>query len=76
MTNLEKFARQSLDLALYNINNYSTKSTAHSWVLLIKRGRSQAQTPHTHTFSQYNKILTFTKKTWNCFLQKSLLQGI
>jgi hypothetical protein len=75
MTNLEKFARQSLDLASYNINNYSSKSTAHTWVSLIKRGQSQAQTPHTRTFYQYNKILAL-KKTWNCFLQKSLLQGI
>ncbi len=69
MTNLEKFARQSLGLASYNINNYSTKSTAHSWVSLIKRGRSQAQTPHTRTFYLYNKILAL-KKNLELFFTK------
>jgi hypothetical protein len=75
MTNLEKFARESLDLASYNINNYSTKSTAHSWVSLIKRGQSQAQTPHTHTFYQYNKILAL-KQNLELLFYKSLLYKV
>lgn len=75
MTNLEKFARQSLGLASYNINNYSTKSTAHSWVSLIKRGRSQAQTPHTRTFYLYNKILALKKKPGIAFY-KSLFYKV